>query len=292
MILRRLGAILLLTTVAACAGAPGDVGKQAGPAVAKPDPGAILTAADAARDDGQYADALTIYQQLLVEYPGLKAAEYGVAESMIALGKPSVAKTLFDGLIKTEKFHARALQGQGLAQLALGERKEASKTLAAATEADPKLWRCWNALGTIADSRGEHDKAQAAYEKALALKPNSAMVINNVGYSRLMAHDPPDAEKQFRKALSLDPGNETIQNNLRLAIAAKGDYREAVKFASRDKLSMVLNNVGFVAMERGDYAAAEGLFARAMDASKSYAVVTAKNLDQLKSLTGKDAYAQ
>lgn len=287
MIMQRICAVLLLAALAACAGIPDKDAKQP-TAAAKVDPTALLTGADAARESGRYADALAIYQQLLVEHPDMAAPQYGVAESMLALGKANEAKPLFEGLVNNDEFHARALQGQGLAQLALNERQKAAKTLREAIEADPELWRSWNALGLIADGMRETDKAQADYEKALALNPNSAVILNNIGYSKLMAKKPVDAARSFRKALALEPASETIENNLRLAIAAKGDYAEATKFTRRDKLPNVLNNVGVIAMQRGDYPAAEGYFVRAMESSNSYYSVAAKNLDELKSLTGKD----
>jgi Flp pilus assembly protein TadD len=51
-------------------------------------------------------------------------------------------------------------------------------------------------------------------------------------------------------------------------------------------LPNLLNNVGYIAMQRGDLATAEGYFARAMESSPSYDAVAAQNIEQLKAKKG------
>lgn len=241
-----------------------------------------LAAADATRDEGQFAEALQIYQQLMVDAPAEPRAHFGIGECLLALGKPSEAKQLFQGLKSNPDLHAAALQGEGLALLALGQNELAGNILREASAANPALWRSWNALGDLADLRHQPEEAAKFYAKAAEINPESAAVINNIGYSKLVSGDAPHAIQSFHAALALDPKSETIQNNLRLAIAADGKYAEAIRATSHEQLPTVLNNVGYVAMQRGDFTEAEGYFARAMEASGSYAKVTAKNLEQLK----------
>jgi Flp pilus assembly protein TadD len=247
------------------------------------DIGGRLAAADAAREDGHVTDALQIYQGVLVDAPGNPQSEYGVAECLLAVGKFAEAKHLFEGLQRNADLRDVALQGEGLASLGLGHDDAAEKTLLAASQVNPSLWRSWNALGSLADRRHQPDDARAFFAKAAELNPGSAAVKNNLGYSELIKGNPEHAIELFRAALALEPKSETIQNNIRLAIAATGKYDEAIREAPRDQLPVVLNNVGYVAMQRGDRTTAEGYFARAMEVSGSYATVTAKNLDLLKS---------
>jgi Flp pilus assembly protein TadD len=246
----------------------------------------LLAAADTSRDEGRYNEALQIYQELIINDPSLKAGQLGIAECMLALGKPAEAKPLFDALVPNAELRAAALQGKGLSMLALGMREQSAKALREATSADPSLWRSWNALGEIADLKRESEEAEAAYDKALALRPDSAAVINNIGYSKLINGDPSRAIVALHKALALDPTSETIQNNMRLALAAKGDYAAALRATPKDRLPAVLNNVGYVAMQRGDYAAAEGYLARAIEGSSSFNTIATANLDQLRAHQG------
>ena len=288
--IRKLGALMLLVSVAACAGMPSasnDNGRNGGNGLVANANGSvkaasILQAAEATRDEGRFAEAMQIYQEVLVADPTSIAAQYGVAECLLGLGKPSEARAMFEALGKHGDYKGVAMQGRGLAFLAANQREPAAKALRAATEIDPKLWRAWNGLGLLADLKRAPHEAEAAYAHALAVNPNSAALYNNLGYSRLLAGKPDDAIAEFRKALALDPQSETVRNNYRLAIAAKGNYNEALRGVPREQLATVLNNVGYVAMRRGDVQVAEGYFARAMETSSSFNAVASKNLEQLK----------
>jgi Flp pilus assembly protein TadD len=283
--LRHLGAALLLLSVAACAGT-GQPLQTSEPAQASSQATDTLAVADATREDGRFAEAMQLYQEVLVRDPKSVAANYGVAESLLALGKPGDARPMFEALVQDAKFHSVALQGEGLALLALNQREQAAKTLHEAVEADPSQWRAWNGLGLLADFKRESHEAEDAYGHALALNPDSAALHNNLGYSRLVAGKGDEAMGEFRKAYGLDPKNQTIQNNIRLALAAKGNYADAIRGVSHEAEASVLNNVGFVAMQRGDFTVAEGYLARAMENSPSFNFVASRNLDQLKAIKG------
>lgn len=281
---KQLIAVLFLSVLAGCTSSSGPQPRlEAGASVSTAEMATTLAAADATRDDGNYSEALQIYQLLMVDAPGEPRVQFGVGECLLALGKPAQAKQIFRGLKSNAAMHATALQGEGLALLALGQNEPAGIALQEASAADPSLWRSWNALGKLADLRHQPEDAAKFYAKASELNPQSAAVANNAGYSKLISGNAPQAVDLLRRALALDPRSETIQNNLRLAIAADGRYDDALKSTSRDQLPAVLNNVGYVAMQRGDLTAAEGYFARAMETSTSYATVAAKNLEQLKS---------
>lgn len=288
MFIRNIGAVLLLFTVAACAGGPAPEALQttAVPASAAVPSAAMLSIADTTRNDGRFGEAMQIYQEILVSEPKSTAAQFGVAECLLGVGNAEDARSLFDGLAHDATLHATALQGKGLAHLVLGQHEPAAKALHEATEADPSLWRAWNGLGLLADLKHEPHEAQADYTRALAINPDSAALHNNLGYSRLLAGQPNEAMSELRKAIGLDPDSETVQNNVRLALAAKGNYAEAIRGVSKDRLPVVLNNVGLVAMQRGDLAAAEGYFTRAMESSPSFNTVASQNIEQLKARKG------
>jgi Flp pilus assembly protein TadD len=276
-------AMALLVAVGGCATHP--TAPTASGAKAAPE-SAVLMAADTTRDAGRYAEALQIYQRLLLTSPSLSGARYGVAECDLALGQADNAVTVFNGLTADGEFRARALQGKGLAQFALGQRDAAGKTLRDATASDATLWRAWNGLGDLADQERQPKLAAGYYAKALAIHPNSAMIINNIGYSLLGSGNYPEAISEFRKALAIEPDNVTVQTNLRLALAASGDYEAALRSAPSEQMPNLLNDVGYIAMRRGDYAAAERYLANAKDASGSYDAVAARNLDWLKDKQG------
>ena len=246
----------------------------------------MVSVADATRNNESYGEALLIYQQILVSDPKNAAAQFGIAECLFALGNAKEAKPIFHGLVQAKDYQTLAVQGEGLTELALGQRDRSEPLLHKAVEADPTLWRSWNALGEIADFRHKPEEAMAFYAHALEAKPDSPAIINNIGYSKLLNKQPEEAIVEFKKALALDSGSTTIRNNLRLAMAASGNYAEAVQAATRSQTPVVYNNVGYVAMQRGDYSIAQAYLVKAMEGSPSYDSVAAKNLDQLKARQG------
>jgi len=285
---RNIAAALLLVSLGACSSAPSgstDPGAAAATPVKDANP-TYLAAGDATLQSGRFAEAMQIYQEVLVAEPKSVTAQYGVAEALLGQGKAGDARPIFEALTKNTEFQARALQGEGLALLTLGQRDQAATLFRQATDADPTLWRSWNGLAVLADLRREPAEAAIAYAHALAIDPTSAVLHNNLGYSHLLAGKADDAMAEFRKAHSLDPASETIQSNIRLVFAAQGNYAAAIRDVPKGRLAAVLNNVGYVAMQRGDLAAAGGYFARAMESSTSFNTIASQNIEQLKAKQG------
>ena len=89
----------------------------------------------------------------------------------------------------------------------------------------------------------------------------------------------------LEQALRHDPKSEIVKTNLRIAIAQRGQYRRAVSGSADDvELAKALNNVGYVALVRGDYDLAEAYFLRAMQADPTFNEVAWRNLNYLKTL--------
>ena len=284
MTARTFSIIVLAAALTACAGQPQKTATKAPPPAV--DVTQLVAAGDATREDGRFSEAMRIYEQALVANPGTVAAQYGMAESLLALQRPRDAKPMFERLTADGQWHAAALQGAGLAELSLRHTDAAAKELQQAVAADAGLWRAYNGLALLADLARRPSEAEAFYAKAMAIKPESAVLFNNRGFSRLSDGKPREAAADFRRALQIEPGSETVQNNLRLAVAALGDYAEATRNLPRDRAPSVLNNVGYVAMRRGDLAAAEALLARAIAENPNYDAVAAGNVDRLNALKG------
>ena len=98
-----------------------------------------------------------------------------------------------------------------------GRSNEAVQFLTRATQLKSNDWTIYSALGVAYDQLGKQADARAAYEQALALKPNEPSVLNNYALSRLLAHDPAAAQRLMQMALahggSADP---QITRNLAL----------------------------------------------------------------------------
>jgi Flp pilus assembly protein TadD len=244
----------------------------------------LLDAGEHALISGDVKTAFTIYSSVLNSNPGQSEALLGIGECQLHTNNPSEALNAFKKVEGTPMFHAKSLQGQGLAYLALGKVDEAEGHLRIALTESSNLWPAWAALAQIYDSREDWNAAQAAYSKALELNANSGEIYNNLGVSLLMQKRYAEARDAFLSALDRAPGLEEAQANLRLAHAWNGEYAKALASPGPKEQAQILNNVGFIAMERGDYDEASRLLTEAIRVSPTFYKRATENLTQLRRL--------
>jgi Flp pilus assembly protein TadD len=233
---------------------------------------AILTAAP---DDPQALAGLGEAEILLSDYDA--ALEHSRKAAELAGERPDLV--------------ARARQNAGIALLLTNRPEQAERELEAAVELDPMSWRAWSALGRARDARRAWAEAGTAYERALALAPDEATVLNNFGMSKLSAGDHEGAAALFVRALEASPDLAAAETNLRLALALDGRYEEALAGVGAVETPDVLNNAGYAALLRGDYVKARALFLQAIDASPDFYEPAWSNLQFLNSLEERQASA-
>jgi Flp pilus assembly protein TadD len=234
------------------------------------------------------AQAKQLYGSILAQAPNDPEALTGLGEAEVLLGEYRAAlehnRKAVEVAGERADLAARARHNAGVALLFTGRPGEAEQELEAAVELDPTSWRAWSALGRARDARDAWDEARAAYEKALALAPNEGAVLNNFGMSKLSAGDPDGAAALFVRALEASPDLAAAETNLRLALALDGRYQEAVAGVEAEDMPDALNNAGYAALLRGDYAQARTLFLQAIDASPGFYEPARSNLRFLDSL--------
>lgn len=290
-----LSALLGTFILSGCAGSTSDktATQTAAAANAQSNPvtPVVLALPEAAYEAGHYDEALRLYRELLVRDPNNSQVKLGIADCELASNNPGDANQLYQEIANDASIRARVLQGQGIALLRLGQNGPAEKALKEAVASDATLWRAWNALGALYDTNHDWNDADEAYAKALALVPRSAATNNNFGFSLLSQGKVDKAIKSFQTALEIDPSLEPAQMNLRIALALDGRYDQAVAGVEGRSLPATLNNVGFAAMTRGDYAKAEAYFTQSVNASSSYEDTASKNLQELTVIRGKSPSA-
>jgi Flp pilus assembly protein TadD len=278
----RAAAILtlaLLGAVAGCAGAP----EQADAEAATPAVVDARTEASEARAKGDLEAALRLFVEAAEQNPTDAEAFFEIGSIYDQRGDAALAARAYSRAVQIDPQHSRALEGLGLRYFADRQLDQAYPLLQRAAAADAELWRAHNALGLIADTRGEHEAAAAHFAAALAVRPGSATILNNRGYSSYLAGNFDAAERDFRAALSADPGYEKAWQNLGLLYARRGEYRMALATLGRVVEEYVAaNDVGYIAMLSGDYTAAERLFAEAIRLSPRYYQAANENTAELR----------
>jgi len=253
---------------------------QAEPGLDEP-VGLAVSRGEALLSSRQFQAAQGKFSNALAREPDNYQAKLGLAEAQLGLRQLVDALAGFESTMESEPLRAKALQGRGITLVLMGRNNLGLPLLHQAIEQDPGLWRAWNAIGRSYALERNTEKALASYDRALLANGNAAPVYNNRGMTLLMATRYGEAESSFRHSLTLDPALEAAKMNLRLALAWQGRYDEAAAKLKRGDAPRVLNNIGFVAMERGDFATAKLFFTKAMEISPSYYPVAAKNLENL-----------
>ncbi len=126
------------------------------------------------------------------------------------------------------------LYGKKLVQA--GKSSQAVPLLETAAQSPDADWRVFSALGSAQDQQGQFDKAQASYNRALALKPNELTVLNNMGMSYALQGELKEAESVLRQAMAVNGSTKQprIRQNLALVVGLQGRFDEARQIASED----------------------------------------------------------
>ncbi|HZZ30957.1 MAG TPA: tetratricopeptide repeat protein [Phenylobacterium sp.] len=277
----HLGAIVAATALALLPAAPAIAARVvAAPAVS----GEAVAQIQQAIDEQRLVDAARMLDAALLA--GGRDPRLAVARGDLNMARANYEPALasYKAAQDTPATRAAALQGQGIALALMGRSGEAMAVLQSAVVEFPAAWRAWNALGSEYDHRGRWAEAEDAYAHALSVAPGEALVLNNRGYSRLLQHRRTDAVADLVAALQKRPAFPEAQTNLRLALAMRGDYDRAIAGGTPDDQATLLNNAGFAAGMRGDYAQAEDLLGRAITAKSVYYARATENLKIVRAL--------
>ena len=144
-------------------------------------------------------------------------------------------------------------------------------------------------LGVLYDINNNHEVAQAFLHKALEIKPYNESALVSLGYSYYMVEDYAKATYYTNAALNLNNSNEKAINNLGLIAIARGEPRKALGiFGQHMSTSEALNSVGYFLILRGEPGEAIPYLQEAIDQSPSYYAKANENLERALSMVRAD----
>ena len=198
--------------------------------------------------DGE--EAIASLRQALALAPRYGAAQFALANAYRRAGKQSEA----DELLKTYEQNrgsspplvdplmaavydldagATGLLRQSQALERQGRLAEAAALQEKALAQDPKMVQAWVNLITLRARLGEHDKAEEAFRRTIALAPNRSDAYYNFGVLCLDRNRPAEARKAFEKAVELDPRNADALHNLGSVVERAGQIDRAAQLFER-----------------------------------------------------------
>jgi tetratricopeptide (TPR) repeat protein len=101
-----------------------------------------------------------------------------------------------------------------------GRAPEALDFLNRAVQLQTNDWTLYSALGIAYDQKGDYTSSQAAYQRALQLKPGEGAVLNNFAMSRLLAGDLDRAKSLIAEAAA-NSKDERIAKNVSMIASLK-----------------------------------------------------------------------
>ena len=96
-----------------------------------------------------------------------------------------------------------------------GEFGLAEKHYRRTIESEPNNYEAWLGLAAAYDQLSRYDLADRSYGRAKALKGETAILLNNMGYSRMLRGDLARARRLLVRAQQKDPYDERIVSNIR-----------------------------------------------------------------------------
>jgi tetratricopeptide (TPR) repeat protein len=133
-----------------------------------------------------------------------------------------------------------------------------------------------NNLGLALKDKGDLKGAIACYQKAIALDPKLAAAHNNLGLGLLARKDVEGAVASLRRAVRLAPLRASAHSNLGLALHARGDLAGAIGCHRRalkidPNSAKAHSNLGVALKARGDLNGAIACYRKAIRLDRKYA---------------------
>ncbi|HSA95538.1 MAG TPA: sulfatase-like hydrolase/transferase, partial [Acidobacteriota bacterium] len=220
--------------------------------------------ATAAYHAGRPEEGIALLREIIAERKDFHLAYTYLANFLQEQKRPAEAEAVLREALKNNPDSFRIMTALGIIMIDNRRYDEAIDLLQkslTAIDFDPETW---NYLGVAYWNTGRFDEASQAYERALSLDGNYAIVFNNRGSLRLslfLKEQKPEELRQaledFRKAVELDPKYASAWNGLGVGLRQSGEvdgaieaWKKAVEL--KPDFGFALFNLGLALLGRGD----------------------------------------
>ncbi len=140
----------------------------------------LLTAAQAAQGAGEWAKAERTLAAAAALAPDQPAIGLALAGCRFEMGRAPAALQAAQDILDRNPDHPEALNAKGRALREMGRGADAETCLRAALGHAATDAQTLNALGTLAQARGDRDSAAEQYRRAIALRPDDPVLHRNL----------------------------------------------------------------------------------------------------------------
>ena len=226
---------------------------------------------------GNYSSALASYMSAVQLTPGADLW-HQIGRMHLGMHDEMQAMAAFGNAVALDEAHAPSLEAVGLINLKWKQTTLSREFLERAIVADDSSWKAHNGLAIIDSLNRRHDAAEVRYQAALAIRPQAAGVLNNLGYSQFLAGMTQLAAEHLVDAVKYRSDHTVAWTNLAMVMARQGRYTDAFNILEKNHSAAVAyHDVGYMALINGEYLRAEDMFTKALHASPRYFEEADKN---------------
>ncbi|KAJ6990357.1 suppressor of RPS4-RLD 1 isoform X1 [Populus alba x Populus x berolinensis] len=142
-------------------------------------------------------------------------------------GKYATAISIFDQILKEDPTYPEALIGRGTARAFKRELGSAIADFSKAIESNPSAGEAWKRRGQARAALGQSADAINDLTKALEFEPNSADILHERGIVSYKFKDFDAAVEDLSACVKLDMENMSAYTYLGLALSSIGEYKKA-----------------------------------------------------------------
>jgi len=258
---------------------------------------------------GQFAEAETIYRQILAAQPNHAGAlhllgavasqvgrhehavewisraigvnpndpfaHYSLGEAYRMIGRLDDAAAGYRRAIQLKSDYPEAHNSLGVALAGLGQVAECMAAFRRALELKPEYVDAHNNLGAVQAEQGFYSEAIASYRRALQFNPDFPVTSLNLGNALRGLGQLDEAVAAYRRALELKPDQAEFHVNLGNALREQGQFDEAVAVSRRavqlkPDLPEAQNNLGLALKDQGQLDEAITAYRRALELRSDY----------------------
>lgn len=220
--------------------------------------GDVLQQARGLLQGGRWADAESLYRQLVQHVPQAGELWHELGIVLWQSGRPQEAAPCIERAIRLEPNVAAYHGNLGVVYRSLKRHSDAIASLKRALQLGPVTHELHNNLALAYKDAGQHDAAVQAIDEALRLQPHYANGHFNRGNVLLDVGRLEEAIASYRQALALEPNDAGAHCKLGVAYYDLGQYDQALEafdqaLQIQPHYPEVRRNRALVWLVRGEY---------------------------------------
>jgi tetratricopeptide (TPR) repeat protein len=226
--------------------------------------------AEVLKSMGRYAEALTAYEEATAVHPEDVVAKTGRAEVLKAMGRYAEALTAYEEATAVHPESVVAKTGRAEVLKAMGRYAEALTAYEEATAVHPEDVVAKNGRAEVLKAMGRYAEALTAYEQAGAEDPEDVVAKNGRAEVLKAMGRYPEAREAYQSVREQHPVDRFAANGLASVLVELGDLDQAWDLVNRPEPIALDDWIGehvrgMILVCRGQLADAIDLFQRGLD---------------------------